>query len=264
MSFGIDVSHWDGIIDWNKVKNDSQDIEFMIAKVTEGSEDGTNYIDPFFQQNINNANKVGILTGAYHFFRAVSIEDAKQEAAFFINNIKKVNLTAPVFIDVEVNDGRIDREELTAAVNTFLIELENANYKRHGVYSNRDFFENNLNPSQLRKTLWWIAAYNTSRVGIECDIWQYTANGKVQGIESEVDCNISYTDLSGNDDYIGIATITGDDVNLRNQPSLDGSVIRLLHHGESYKVYYEQNGWLNLGGNEFLYYDPTYIYYTNN
>ncbi|TKI80039.1 GH25 family lysozyme [Bacillus mycoides] len=279
MSFGIDVSHYDGIIDWNQVKNDPKQVEFMIKKVTEGSEQGTDDVDLSFKHNISCANSVGILTGAYHFFRAISLDDAKQEAAFFIEHLQSVTLTAPVFVDVEVNDGNLDPDTLTDAVNVFLIELENAGYTNHVVYSGLDFFENSLNPSRLRETLWWIAHYGANTAGIDCDIWQYTDSGQVQGINGDVDCNTSYTNLAissnssdnnnsdsndtNSDTYVGIATITGNDVNLRNQPSTDGDVIRVLHHNESYKVYYEENGWLNLGGNEFIYYDPSYICYCN-
>ncbi|PDY46423.1 N-acetylmuramoyl-L-alanine amidase [Bacillus pseudomycoides] len=270
MSFGIDVSHHEGRINWNQVKNDPNQVNFMITKVTEGSEQGTNYIDPTFQYNINGANNVGILTGAYHFFRAISVNDAKQEAAFFIKNIQSVTLTAPVFVDVEVNDANLDPDTLTDAVNAFLTELKNAGYTSTGVYSNLYFFQNSLNASRLQNTLLWIARYSTRGPGMDCDIWQYTDTGSVQGINGNVDCNISYVDLDiGNNNngpsssYIGIATIAGDNVNLRDQPSTSGNVIGTLYHNESYKVFYEQNGWLNLGGNEFIYYDPSYICYCN-
>ncbi|OTW86910.1 N-acetylmuramoyl-L-alanine amidase [Bacillus thuringiensis serovar cameroun] len=279
MSFGIDVSHYDGIIDWNQVKSDPKQVEFMITKATEGSEQGSDAVDLSYKYNISCANSAGILTGAYHFFRAISVEDAQQEAAFFIEHLKEVNLTAPVFVDVEVNDGDLDSDTLTDAVNAFLIELENAGYTNHGVYSGLDFFENSLNLSRLRQTLWWIAHYGTRDAGIDCDIWQFTDSGQVQGINGDVDCNTSYINLNiesnssnntapdnndmTDDTYIGIATIAGNNVNLRDQPSTDGNVIRVLHHDESYKVYYEENGWLNLGGNEFIYYDPSYICYCN-
>ncbi|MDT3499307.1 N-acetylmuramoyl-L-alanine amidase, partial [Bacillus toyonensis] len=81
-------------------------------------------------------------------------------------------------------------------VDAFLIELENAGYTNHGVYSGLDFFENSLNPSRLRNTLLWIAHYGTRNAGIDCDIWQYTDSGHVQGIGGDVDCNISYIDLA--------------------------------------------------------------------
>ncbi|PEI32110.1 GH25 family lysozyme [Bacillus pseudomycoides] len=271
MSFGIDVSHHEGNIDWNEVKNDPNQVNFMIAKVTEGSEQGTNFVDPTFQYNINGANSVGILTGAYHFFRAISVNDARQEAAFFIKNLQSVTLTAPVFVDVEVNDANLDPDTLTDAVNAFLTELKNAGYTNTGVYSNLYFFRNSLNVSRLQDTLLWVARYNPRGAGMECDIWQYTDTGSVQGINSNVDCNISYVDLDNgnnnnngpNSSYIGIATIAGDNVNLRDQPSMSGNVIGTLHRNESYKVFYEQNGWLNLGGNEFVFYDPSYICYCN-
>ncbi|MCM3738270.1 SH3 domain-containing protein [Bacillus cytotoxicus] len=270
MSFGIDVSHYEGNINWNEVKNDPKQVNFMIAKATEGSEQGTNFVDPTFQYNINGANSVGILTGAYHFFRAISINDARQEADFFIKNLQNVTLTAPVFVDVEVNDGNLDPDTLTDAVNAFLTELKNAGYTTTGVYSNLYFYQNSLNASRLQNDLLWIARFNPSGPGIDCDIWQFTNTGSVQGINGNADCNISYVDLDINNDnngpsssYIGIATIEGNNVNLRDQPSLSGNVIGTLNRNESYKVFYEQNGWLNLGGNEFVYYDPSYICYCN-
>jgi lysozyme len=98
---GIDVSHWQGDIDWKKVKDDG--VEFAFIKATEG----TSFIDDKFLANINGANAVGIKTGAYHFARFGCVEEEKEEARHFLDVVSKVTLTYP--LDLEVDQKKVGK-----------------------------------------------------------------------------------------------------------------------------------------------------------
>lgn len=192
---GIDISHYQndrGAIDFDRVRNDGQ--EFAIVKATEGSESGSAYVDPFFKANIEGANKAGLVSHAYHFFRAVSEADARAEAQWFIKTLKTADVKGYVFCDVELQSLTADKEKLTAYVNAFSDELAAAGYTKFGVYSGKSYFESRLIESKLLNSpLIWIARYN-SILGRDADVWQHSSNASVPGIAGPVDVNIAYTD----------------------------------------------------------------------
>jgi lysozyme len=194
MSNGIDVSHYQGIVDYGKVA--AAGYEFVIVKATQGSKHESNIIDPFFVRNIEEAHKHGLQTNAYHYFLGVSENDARAEADLFIENLNKVKdkLTGYVFIDVEDHSLSSDKEALTRYVNAFLDQLSNHGYTKLGIYSGRSFFLSRFVPSRLKGgILKWIAAYNDKGAGIPCDIWQHSSSGVVPGVNGRCDVNISYT-----------------------------------------------------------------------
>lgn len=192
---GIDVSHYQndrGAIDFGKVK--AVGYGFAVAKVTEGSEAGSRYLDPFFKQNIAAINAAGLTSHAYHFFRAVSESDARAEAQWFLKNIAGIDVKGYLFVDVEYAKLTSDKAKLTGYVNAFLEEIAAAGYTKLGIYSGKSFFENRLIEADLRPgILKWIARYN-SVLGRDADIWQYSSSALVPGIVGAVDVNIAYTD----------------------------------------------------------------------
>lgn len=181
---GIDVSHWQGNIDWKKVAKDG--IKFAFIKATEG----TTLIDKKFKRNVLGANAAGIKTGAYHFARFGSKSEALAEARFFLSLVKKVSLSYPLVLDLEVNQRNVDKSVLTNAAVAFLREIESAGYFAM-IYSSKSFFENCLDESKLKPFALWIARYS-SKLGRDADIWQYSDSGKVAGISGNVDMNICY------------------------------------------------------------------------
>jgi lysozyme len=185
---GIDVSHWQGDIDWRKVKDDG--VEFAFIKATEG----TSFIDDKFLANVNGANAVGIKTGAYHFARFGSVEEAKAEARHFLSIVSKVRLTYPLVLDLEVDQKKVGKTMLTDAAIAFLEEIENAGYFAM-LYTGKHFLENNLEEERLKPYALWIARYN-SELGHHADVWQYTSEGRVNGINGNVDMNWSYRDFA--------------------------------------------------------------------
>ncbi|WP_458117994.1 GH25 family lysozyme [Bacillus sp. PK6-026] len=179
---GIDVSHWQGNINWKKVAGDG--IKFAFIKATEG----TTLKDNKFVTNISGANAVGIKTGAYHFARFGSKSEALAEARFFLSVANKVRLTYPLVLDLEVNQRNVSKSVLTDAAVAFLREVEKAGYFAM-IYSGKYC----LDESKMKPFALWVARYN-STLGRHADIWQYSSSGKVSGISGNVDMNICYRD----------------------------------------------------------------------
>lgn len=195
-STGIDVSKWQGNIDWNAVK--AAGIEFAIIRVGyRGSETGVLVEDPYFRQNINGATAAGLKVGVYFFTQAITEAEAVEEASMALSLTEGYNLAYPIFIDTEKGSGNarangLDRDTRTACITAFCKTVQNAGRKA-GVYASKSWYNNNLNASRLNNYCIWVAQYNT-----ECtytgrySIWQYTDSGKVPGIKGNVDLNISY------------------------------------------------------------------------
>ncbi len=191
---GIDVSEWQGDINWVSVKND--DIKFAIIRTGYGKH--SNQIDKCFENNIKKAKMAGIKVGVYHYSYALSIEDAKKEAECCLSFIKSagVKLDLPVYFDVEDPSitKKCNKEQITNMCIAFCTEIEKAGYWA-GIYANLNWFNNYLIKEKLiNKYTIWLAQYNSTN-DMPCDIWQYTSCGKVSGINSNVDMNIMYRDL---------------------------------------------------------------------
>lgn len=190
---GIDVSTWQGKIDWNAVKQDG--IEFAIIRTGYGR-GGENQIDNMFYDNIKGAKSAGLDVGVYHYSYAESPEDARTEAKFCLSILNGESLDLPVYFDIEDQSIAIkhDRDTRTQMCINFCTEIENVGYWA-GVYANLNWFNNYLNKDELAKryTL-WLAQYNETQ-DMSADIWQYTSSGKVNGINGNVDMNIMHRDL---------------------------------------------------------------------
>ncbi|MCJ8008139.1 GH25 family lysozyme [Lederbergia wuyishanensis] len=188
---GIDVSHWQGEIDWKKVRNDG--IDFVFIKATEG----VGYTDPKFKENAKNALAQNFPkgVGAYHFSHITSENDAINEAKHFLEVTKAFNLSGPLALDLETNSANLSKKQLTNAAKTFLDYVEKQSGKKVALYVNKNYLENYINKIDVPI---WLAWYkDESRgPGIPCSIWQYTDNGRVNGISEPVDLNIGYSDLT--------------------------------------------------------------------
>ncbi|KJE26431.1 spore coat assembly SafA domain protein [Geobacillus kaustophilus] len=178
---GIDVSRWQGSIDWNKVKADG--IEFVFVKATEGY----GYVDPNFEQNVRGAYNAGLDVGAYHFARFESVNDAINEAKHFVNTVKDKPLNLPLVLDLETNEHGLSYAELTKAAETFLNYVRESTQFPVMVYTNKSFLSKFQKPSGV---LLWYARYGVAKPDVDCDYWQYTDKGKVNGINGYVDMNL--------------------------------------------------------------------------
>lgn len=191
---GIDVSMWQKDIDWQKVKNDS--IDFAIIRTGFGRNE-CNQEDPYFKKNIQGAKNAGLKVGVYHYSYAQSAEDAVKEADFCLSILNGEKLDLPIYFDIEDDSisNKNDNETRTQMCIDFCSRIEQAGYWA-GVYANKNWFDNYLNYDKLkmRYTL-WLAHYDIDKPSLECDVWQYSSSGKVDGIEGNVDMNYMYRNL---------------------------------------------------------------------
>ena len=194
-SMGIDVSKWNGSIDWNAVKNSG--VSYVIIRCGyRGSSTGALIEDPKFKSNIKGAKAAGLKVGAYFFSQAVNEVEAVEEASMAVNLVSGYGLNYPIFLDVESSGGRgdgIDRETRTAVCKAFCATVQNSGYSA-GVYANKTWFTEKINTSSLTGYKIWLAQYASAPTytATRYDMWQYSSKGKVSGISGNVDMNISY------------------------------------------------------------------------
>jgi GH25 family lysozyme M1 (1,4-beta-N-acetylmuramidase) len=196
---GIDVSRFQGEIQWDKVADAG--VEFAIIRVGfRGSTEGKLILDDFFEDNIKGATQNGIKVGVYFYSQAVSPEEAKEEAQMLLDAIEPYQIDYPVVIDVEYADSDTARtaeltsDEYEAAVEEFCSVVEQAGYKAM-VYGNVTSFTLLMDAADVDKYDTWIAYYGTPLYyPYHFNIWQYSKSGKIDGIDGEVDLNICITD----------------------------------------------------------------------
>ncbi len=192
---GIDVSKWNGNIDWNAVKNSG--VSYVIIRCGyRGSTTGALIEDPMFRSNIKGASAAGLKVGVYFFTQAVNEVEAVEEASMVLGLIKGYNISYPVFLDVEPSNGRgdkIDAGTRTAVCRAFCQTIQNSGYKS-GIYANKTWLNSYVDAPSLASYKIWLAQYAAapSYSKTKYDMWQYSSKGKVAGISGSVDMNISY------------------------------------------------------------------------
>lgn len=191
---GIDVSTWNGNIDWNKVKNSG--VSYVIIRTGfRGSTQGSLVEDNKFRQNIKGATNAGLKVGVYFFSQAINEVEAVEEASMVLSQVKGYKLAYPVFIDVEPSGGRADSlssGDRTKVINAFCQTIQNGGY-RAGIYANKTWLSQKMNVSALSGYKIWLAQYNSKvTYAGRYDMWQYSDKGTVSGISGKVDMNLSY------------------------------------------------------------------------
>lgn len=191
---GIDVSRWQGNIDFNKVK--ASGIDFVIIKA--GGSDKGFYKDPKFEENYKKAKEAGLKVGAYYFVGRRFYGDISgiADAHRFINILDDKQFDYPVFVDIETTDP-VYRDFATDAAISFCNEMEKAGYFV-GIYaSDISGFKDRLELDRLRAYLPWVARYGAEPTyNNDWEIWQYSSKGCIPGISSNVDLDRSKTDFS--------------------------------------------------------------------
>ena len=194
---GIDVSSHQKSIDWSAVKNSG--VKFAVIQVGyRGYETGALMDDAYFEENIQGAIENGIDVGVYFFSQAVSAEEARAEADFVLERVKKYKLQLPIVFDLEEVNNAADRventtsEERTQAAVTFMNHIKNAGYQAM-VYSSSQLFETVFDINYLHDYDFWVADYSSvPNFSYHFSIWQYTDAGTVDGISTNVDMNIMF------------------------------------------------------------------------
>lgn len=181
---GIDVSHHQQDIDWERVAD--QDIAFAFIKATEGA----TFRDSLFRNNWLQAKRAGIMRGGYHFFRPAT--DAHAQADQFIREVEMASGDLPPVLDVEVLDG-VDRVALLKNMYIWLFRIEIAYGIKPIIYTNQKFYNRYL-AGYFDDYPLWIARYNAlpPRLLGESgwDFWQYGDRARIEGITGPVDVNV--------------------------------------------------------------------------
>ena len=195
---GIDVSKFQGEIDWNKVKTDGVEYAFIRMGYRGYGSSGKMVTDETFEDNIKGAIANGIDVGVYFFSQAVTEEEAIEEANYVLDAIEGYDITYPIVIDIEeVTDpdartADLTKEQWTKNCIAFCETVKNAGYTPM-IYGNLKTFFIMLDMEQLEDYDKWFAQYDTEvYFPYEFTIWQYTDEGTVDGISADVDLNVGF------------------------------------------------------------------------
>lgn len=188
---GIDVSKYQGDIDWHAVKADN--IQFAWLKATEGGD----RVDSKFAQNWQNAKEAGVLRGAYHF--TYWCRSLAEQADWFIQNVPKDEMALPPVLDVEWNfespscPKKVDKQTALQEMHVFLTKLEKHYGKKPVIYADIPFHRDVLESGEFAEYAFWIRSVKypiqEKYPGRAWSFWQYTATGRVNGIVGNVDRN---------------------------------------------------------------------------
>lgn len=199
---GIDVSKWQYDVNWKKVKAAGVDYAIIRLGYRGTAEAGNTAMDPYYEQNIKGALEAGLQVGVYYFTQAITVEEAIEEANIVIDALKGYNITFPVVYDTEYReDGRandLSNAERTACAKAFCDTILAAGYTPV-VYSSTNWAVLDLDLEGLSNYDFWYAYYGSPEnlyMPYEFTMWQYTDSGKVDGISTAVDLNISFMDYS--------------------------------------------------------------------
>ncbi|MGN0387010.1 MAG: glycoside hydrolase family 25 protein [Lachnospiraceae bacterium] len=195
---GIDVSRYQGNIDWKQVKESGVEFAIIRLGIRGYGTEGKLSIDEKFLDNVKGANAAGVKVGVYFFTQAITEEEALEEANLVLENIKDLKVDYPIVLDVEktsAKDGRMNQltvEERTKVVHVFIDRIKESGYTPM-IYSNMEMWSVLLNMDEFEDVDKWYAYYTpTIYFPYEYAIWQYSDKGRVPGIEGDVDLNISF------------------------------------------------------------------------
>lgn len=195
---GIDISHYQGKIDWDKLKHnaliDGNPLHFVFIKATEGS----TRVDPNFVENFEQAQSHGILRGVYHFWSNKS--SARAQAYHFLNKVHLVEGDLPPVLDIEYMPQDVSVEDFQTDVLTWLHIVEDKYHVKPIIYTYYKFKESYLNAPVFDDYPYWIAHYYVDKIEYKGSwrFWQHTDTGQLPGIKGHVDLNVyngSYYDL---------------------------------------------------------------------
>ncbi len=276
---GIDVSKWQGKIDWQKVK--SQGIDFAVVRIGFRGENGEIYKDDYADYNIQQANKAGVLVGVYFFSTAVNVNEANAEADWVKENIKNYSISLPVVYDCEGFNNLssrmygLDAKQRTDNAIGFLNSIKNSGYEAM-FYASKNDLEKSWETARLESNAKiWIAHYDgeiypqaqNPQYGGKYSMWQYTNKGAVSGVSGDVDLVVSYEEFTKKDPKeqgqvneavapkpidntykaVNDRVTAKDVVNLREGATTTAAVIGQLNAGEYLeRTAVGSNGWSKL------------------
>ena len=186
---GIDISHYQGHIDWELLRNamiEKCPVRFVLIKATEGS----GRIDPMFKENFSQALDYGFIRGAYHFWSNKS--SARDQAYFFLRTVRLKDGDLPPVLDIEHKPADVSVEDFQRDVLTWLHIVEDRYHVKPIIYTYYKFKTNYLNAPVFDDYPYWIAHYYVDKVEYsgKWKFWQHTDAGRLPGIKGYVDFNI--------------------------------------------------------------------------
>ena len=196
---GVDVSVHQGTIDWQQVADAGFDFAMIRVGYRGYGTEGNMRGDTQFVNNVQGALDAGLDVGIYYFSQAITVEEARQEAAYVIEQIAPYRITYPVVFDWERQNYAGSRTQtipdtdlLCSMANAFCADIEAAGYEAM-IYFYQNLAYNNLDLSQLLDYPFWLAQYTDyPSFYYDFDMWQYTSSGKVPGISGNVDLNLRF------------------------------------------------------------------------
>lgn len=189
---GIDVSRYQGAVDWAAVYNAGK--RFAIVRLGSSNKNGP-YVDPYFDKNVTGAQQAGLRVGAYYYTYAKTEDEVIQELLVFLQVLEGHQLEYPVYVDMEENSlTYLGKEKITQLIK-FAMDILDQKGWYPGYYSYTEFLRRYIDSEQLKDYPLWVADYR-GYVGHTGDygMWQYSSVGKVDGISGNVDLNYSYVD----------------------------------------------------------------------
>lgn len=266
---GIDVSEWQGKINWAKVKN--SDIDFAFIRISSG----TNYMDKYYDYNMTQANSVGLPVGTYVYSKATTTKQALAEAQLAIKKMQGYKVSYPVVYDIEYEGmSSLSKTKVAKLALAFCNEIRAAGYTPM-IYTNTDWYDNHINMSMLSGIPVWIASYSDTKPAPDKShytygIWQCTAGnsgegssmvttkGLVDGIPSDnnVDMNYGYIDYT---QYVTPRTSSISEYTPASSPTVTKLSTKNGWYKENGKQYYYVNnekvtGWKEIDG-KYYYFD---------
>ena len=257
---GIDVSYYQGNIDWNAVK--SSGVEFVFVRVGyRGYSTGQLAMDTKAMDNLRGAINAGLKVGAYIFSQASTPQEAREEAQYALNQVSGFSISMPIVIDYEyaatgvgrLYNANLSREQATQIVNTFCEYINQAGYEPM-IYANKSMLETSLNAGSIPHKI-WLANYTTkTQYQGAYEFWQYSSRGTVNGISGNVDSNFwydsaeeNYTKTIENGIYIIESALQKDKVvDVNGGVEDNGANIQLWtrndNSSQKFKVMYEGDG----------------------
>ncbi len=276
---GIDVSKWQGKIDWQKVKSDG--VDFAMIRLGSRDSDGVIRQDETALYNLAKGEEAGVLLGVYFYSGAWDEASAVQEAEWVLDQIGKYAISYPVVMDLEIGNkkGEITPAKRAAIALAFLDRIHRDGYEAMLYVPMAEFEDLSLWQTQpvLSRYGVWGARYSAPSYPqvqvpespIEYAMWQYSDQGKVNGIKEKVDLNVSYVAYSKRgpkmegereevkepEDFrqsfspVSLSVTAKAEVNLRSIPSVEGEIVGVLKKGD----FLPCNGVSDMGWSRLLY-----------
>ena len=247
---GIDVSRWQGDINWSQVAAD--DVSFvMLGTRSKGA------VDPYFHRNIQQASAAGVKVGVYIYSLAMTPEMAVEEANFVLNLIHDYPVSYPVAFDMEDStQGALSKDELAAIANAFCGRISEAGYYPV-IYANDNWLANKLDMSKMNYPV-WVARYSAKPAYQNPVMWQATSTGAVNGISGNVDIDFQFRDFTSVIPANTWRTINGQTYYYQNYAKQKNNWIQ--DDGTWYYMNGDglvSKGWLNQSGKSYYLDDTT-------